>query len=183
MIVFLSGGCKNGKSSHAERIAKALSLTAPPLYYIATMEPHDDEDLARIARHRESRAGMGFETLELKRDVEQLLLKADSKGSFLLDSLTALLANEMFLNSGEINWDAGEKLRGGLEILMDRGINLVLVSDYIYGDGQRYDELSELYRKSLALIDRYCAARADIVLEALGGQIIAHKGGDLLEAI
>ena len=54
MSVFISGGCKNGKSFYAQRIAKAGGA---PLYYIATMIPHDEEDLARIRRHRDERAG------------------------------------------------------------------------------------------------------------------------------
>ena len=33
------------------------------------MIPHDHEDLARIRRHREERAGWGFETLECGRDI------------------------------------------------------------------------------------------------------------------
>lgn len=58
MTVFLSGGCKNGKSTLAEQIAVHLSRPGR-LYYLATMIPHDEEDRARIARHVESRAGLG----------------------------------------------------------------------------------------------------------------------------
>ena len=49
MIIYVSGGCKNGKSSLAEDWAKTLS-GGKPLYYIATMIPHDSEDNARIER-------------------------------------------------------------------------------------------------------------------------------------
>ena len=63
MTVFLSGGCKNGKSTLAEQIAVHLSRPGR-LYYLATMIPHDEEDRARIARHVESRAGLGFQTVE-----------------------------------------------------------------------------------------------------------------------
>lgn len=38
MSTFISGGCKNGKSYYAQRIVKAAGT---PLYYIATMIPHD----------------------------------------------------------------------------------------------------------------------------------------------
>ena len=43
MTVFLSGGCKNGKSTLAEQIAVHLSRPEH-LYYLATMIPHDEED-------------------------------------------------------------------------------------------------------------------------------------------
>lgn len=61
MNYFLSGGAKNGKSSLAQRIVCAQP---GPRYYLATMIPHDDEDLLRIRRHIDDRAGLGFATVE-----------------------------------------------------------------------------------------------------------------------
>ena len=56
MKVYISGGCKNGKSMLAQNLAKKLAGDAP-MYYIATMIPHDKEDNARIAKHIEDRDG------------------------------------------------------------------------------------------------------------------------------
>ena len=101
MKIFFSGGCKNGKSTLAERSIKALAGDGP-LFYIATMIPHDEEDRERIRRHVASRAGMGFETLEQGRNVLEITERADVRGAYLLDSVTALLSNEMFLPDGGI---------------------------------------------------------------------------------
>ena len=68
MTIFLSGGCKNGKSTLAQHAAKKLAGDGP-LYYIATMIPHDEEDEARIRRHVAERDGMGFITLEQGTDI------------------------------------------------------------------------------------------------------------------
>lgn len=54
--------------------------------------------------------------------------------------------------------------------------NIVFVSDFLYADAGRYDELTEAYRKGLADIDRALAARCDCVAELCGGNIIVHKG-------
>ena len=97
MSTYISGGCKNGKSFYAQRVAMTGGT---PLYYVATMIPRDGEDLARIRRHRDERAGWDFETLECGRDILSCLDSADPKGSFLLDSVTALLSNEMFSAEG-----------------------------------------------------------------------------------
>ena len=44
MNVFISGGCKNGKSHHAQNIAKTMADEKNlPLYYLATMIPKDEE--------------------------------------------------------------------------------------------------------------------------------------------
>ena len=88
MSTFISGGCKNGKSFYAQQIARAAGS---PLYYIATMIPHDDEDQARIRRHRDERAGWGFETVECGTHILAALEKTDPAGVFLLDSVTALV--------------------------------------------------------------------------------------------
>ena len=74
MNYFLSGGAKNGKSSLAQRIVCAQP---GPRYYLATMIPHDDEDLLRIQRHIDDRAGLGFTTVECGTDVLSALSRMD----------------------------------------------------------------------------------------------------------
>ena len=93
MNYFLSGGAKNGKSSLAQQIVCAQG---GPHYYLATMIPHDDEDRLRIRRHLENRAGLGFQTVECGTDILASLSQMDPDGAVLLDSVTALLSNEMF---------------------------------------------------------------------------------------
>lgn len=172
MSTFISGGCKNGKSFYAQRIAKA---SGTPLYYIATMIPHDGEDDARILRHQQERDGWGFETLECGVDILSCLDKADANGSFLLDSVTALLSNEMFAPDG-IHMDAHIKIADELEKFISLAPNTVLVSDYIYSDAMIYDELSEAYRRALAYVDKRLAKCCDNVIEVVNSQIILHKG-------
>ena len=119
MTVFLSGGCKNGKSTLAEQIAVYLSRPGQ-LYYLATMIPHDEEDRLRIARHVQSRAGLGFQTVECGLGLEKTLEKADPAGSYLLDSVTALLSNEMFRPDGSVDLSAPERVAGELTTLCRR---------------------------------------------------------------
>ena len=176
MKIFISGGCKNGKSYYAEHLAKAQSENL--LYYIATMKPADNEDNERIERHRRERDGYGWTTIEQHADIEVILDKCDHSGSFLLDSLTALLANEMFLPDGSVNEWASEKITKGLSFVINNIKNIVIVSDYIYSDAKLYDAFTEEYRKSLAEIDREAARLCDIVLEASFANIIVHKEGE-----
>jgi len=172
MKVFISGGCKNGKSYYA--LQKCGSM-GKPLYYIATMISSDNEDDERILRHKNEREGFGFTTIELARDVNNLPSNCDTNGSFLLDSITALLANEMFVN-GNIYYDVYEKIISDIQILLKKVSNIVIVSDYIYSDAYLYDEITEKYRRGLAFIDRAAAAACDAVIEVSFGEIIFHKG-------
>ena len=175
MKIFISGGCKNGKSTLAQRLAAHRDLR----YYIATMTACDAEDEERILRHRQERVGMGFVTIEQPNRIEDILTKCDVSGSFLLDSLTALLSNEMFAQQGECDKFACNRIARGLADVLDNIQNIVIVSDYIYSDAMQYDPLTELYRKSLACLDRAVAARCDVVLEVTFTQIIVHKGEEM----
>ena len=172
MSTFISGGCKNGKSTYAQRIAQA---GGQPLYYIATMIPRDAEDEARILRHRQEREGWGFETLECGVNILSCLKSADCGGSFLLDSVTALLSNEMFTGNG-MDEAAPARITLALTELVRRTPKIVLVSDYIYSDANLYDAWTEAYRRGLARIDRALAAACDNVLEVVHGQVVVHKG-------
>lgn len=177
MNVLISGGAKNGKSYYAQRLAKQMAEeSARPLYYIATMIPHDEEDEARIRRHIAERAGWGFETLECGRDLTALLntmpqagAQVDPQGTFLLDSVTALLGNEMFSELGEFDPDAAERVAADCEAFAKATGNTVFVSDYIYADAERYGEMTEAYRKGLAMIDQRLARVCDQVIEVSAG--------------
>lgn len=176
MIVFITGGAKNGKSSLAQRLAVELAKGGPH-YYIATMIPVDEEDRERIRRHVADREGLGFETVECGRDILSCLSNVDKSGSFLLDSATALLMNELFIPPDyQLNPTAGEKCADELVEFTKSVANIVVVSDYIYSDALQYDKVTEAYRRALAMIDRRLAAVSDVVLELTAGNVVVHKG-------
>ena len=165
MHIYISGGAKNGKSYYAQRQAQALAAgggadgaqLVRPLYYVATMLPTDDEDLARIARHLKEREGWGFTTIEQSHHMEEVPAKADPDGVFLLDS------------------DAPARVAEQLVRFLEDTKDAVLVSDYIYGGGARYDEWTQAYMEGLAYIDKTVAAVCDKVIEVAAGQIINYK--------
>ena len=180
MKIFISGGAKNGKSMFAQTCAKRLA-TDNHLWYLATMAPHDGEDAARIARHRHARAGWGFNTVEWGRDIVSHLPETDNQGTYLVDSVTALLTNEMFGGmDGNINFAAVDKTANGLIAFAEKAQNTVFVSDNIYCDAAFYDKWTEAFRKGLAEVDCRLAAKCDVAAEFCCGQIIYYKGADLL---
>lgn len=182
MNVFISGGCKNGKSYYAQHIAKEMAEELKvPLYYIATMIPRDEEDNVRIARHIDERAGWGFITIEQPAKILEVCQReeVDLGGVFLLDSVTAITENEMFPRvkseeTGEIlveiDESAGQRVKEDMVNFAKATGNTIFVSDGIYGDGGEYSESTEEYRQALAGIDIALAGACDRVIEISYGQ-------------
>ena len=181
MRVLIAGGCKNGKSYYAQELAK--SQQKEKLYYIATMQPCDEEDRERVKRHQLEREGWGFETIECPRDISKHLARAKKDASFLLDSTTALLSNEMFDRTGQMQVGVVEKIGKELVGLLEEIQDIVIVSDYIYSDAFLYDEGTTYYRKGLADLDRLLAQHCDVVLEVVYSSVIVHKGKELYDAV
>lgn len=200
MIVFISGGAKNGKTTIGQDLVLKLSadrkgivnasgaresvknadacVRHAPHYYVATMIPADDEDRDRIRRHIEDRDGMGFETVEVSHNILSCLETVDTEGTFLLDSVTALLLNELFRDPAgcEMDVQAACKCADDVVKFAQSVKNAVIISDYIYSDAARYDEVTETYRECLADIDRKLAGISDVVIEVSAGNLILHKG-------
>ena len=171
MNVFISGGCKNGKSMYAQRIAKRMSQEeGVPLYYLATMIPTDDEDRERITRHIGDREGWGFETIEQGIQIEKALDgEVDAGGA--RASMPGMM--DTILNLG-LNDEA-------VEGFAKKTGNTVFVSDYIYSDSRVFDHYTESYRKALALIDRTLAKTCDKVIEVAFGHIYEYDNEDIIK--
>ena len=52
----------------------------------------------------------------------------------------------------------------------------VMVSDYLFADPGPFGEYTEIYRKSLAAIDRHMAGICEAVVEISAGIAVYHKG-------
>ncbi|MCR5763323.1 MAG: bifunctional adenosylcobinamide kinase/adenosylcobinamide-phosphate guanylyltransferase [Treponema sp.] len=176
MNILITGGVKNGKSHLAQSLCCSLSLHGRR-FYVATMLPTDSEDLKRIERHVYDRKDLGFETVECAINIQNAVIPdmQDIQNCVLVDSLTALLANEMFLNGTYIE-DASDKVSKDLVSFMHSVKNAVFVSDGIYSDSIQYDDITDSYRAGLALCEKVLAAECDCVIEMFCGLPIVHKG-------
>lgn len=177
MIIFIVGGTKSSKSSFGEAFASKLSDKGK-LYYLATMNPYDCEDLKRINEHIENRKEYGFTTIEQKRDLHNILDKFNNEDTVLVDSVTSLATNEMFVGT-EFNEDISLKISDDIKSLTQKVKNIVIVSDYVFSDGIIYDSYTERFKRELGHINCNIAAMADIVVESSFGSLIIHKGEEL----
>ena len=183
MMILVTGGSASGKSEYAEESAIRLAGDAPK-YYIATMmqEPYN---MARIRKHRASREGKGFITIE--EDMELGRITVESHATYLIEDIPNLLANHMFTVSDsanntradEININPGDiiqRIITDISRLRDSSGNLVIVTGDISRDGMDYGESTLDYIEKLGYLNRKLAEMADIFVKTVVGIPICIKG-------
>ena len=168
MLSVIVGGAASGKSAYAENLV--LSLEGPRVY-VATMQPWDDECLARIGRHRARRASQGFRTLECYRNLASL--DVDPGSNVLLDCVGNLLANELYAPDVTDYAAAAERVANsivtGVRHVAAASANLTVVTNEVGMAGVRYEGQTLPYLMALALVNRTIAAKADFVCEVVAG--------------
>lgn len=171
MLILLTGGSACGKSTYGEELA----VQGPkPLYYIAAMQPYDEECLRKIARHRELRRDKGFETIERYTDVDTLNLPIID-GTALLECLCNLTANEMYIQP-DIPADPVEKVVAAVENLRRQTDTLIVITNDVGSDNETYSNETRQYIRALGEINARVAAMADRVYELVAGIPLCLKG-------
>lgn len=91
-LILVLGGVRSGKS----RLAEQLAAAGPPVTYLATAQPGDDEMARRIAQHRERRARLPvpWHTVEEPWDVAAVI-RRNGSGTVLLECLPLWLTNRL----------------------------------------------------------------------------------------
>lgn len=171
MLTLVVGGAGSGKSACAERLIERSD--AAKRVYLATMEPFSGEAAARIEKHRVMRANKGFVTVERFTDLAGVTVPPDS--AVLLEDLGNLCANELFSPRGAGDGAADAILRG-VEHLLAKCRDLVIVSNEVFTGGTDYAGDTERYLSVLAYLNRKLAALSDRVCEVSGGIATYYKG-------
>jgi adenosylcobinamide kinase / adenosylcobinamide-phosphate guanylyltransferase len=179
MIVLIVGGAKSGKSMLGQHIAKEIESINGKLYYVATMKPFDKEDLKRIENHLLERKDWGFETIEQDKNIENILKYIEKEDTLLIDSLTSLVTNEMFIDNNFV-LEVQEKILNEVKLISNKTSNVVIVTDYLFSDSIVYDKYTEAFRRELGKLNREIAEISDVVIECSFNNKIVYKGKDYI---
>ena len=172
MKYLIIGGSKSGKSEVSEKIS--LALNEDKVIYVATMKPYDKEDKERIKKHIQRRKGLKFETIEMERNLHNIVNNINKEDTVLIDSITSLLTNEMF-DGIDIIKNPSKNILSGLKQILFKAKNTLIVSDYIFNDAIQYDEVTKNFQKELAIINRKLAVICDNVIECSFGNVKYYK--------
>lgn len=164
-LTLVLGGARSGKSRFAENLARQHG---GPRTYVATAEAFDDEMRQRIAKHREQRAGDGWQTIEATLDPASALPR---EGLVLLDCVTVWLGNLM--HHGRDLRAEVSKLCAALEacpaevILVSNEVGLSIVPE---------NAMARRFRDEQGLANQALAAIADNVYFIAAGLPLKLKG-------
>lgn len=178
MLALVLGGAASGKSAYAEQLSMLMSQER---YYIATMQVYDEESERRVERHRAMRKNKGFATVERSLDLAGLKIP-HTGGVALLECASTLIGNELCL-SGGAGTLAAAAIMDGIDSLLQDGLDLVVVSNDVFGEGGNYSPEMQTYLEQLGRLNCAVAARADVVVEVVCGLPVCHKGKDLLKGL
>ena len=187
MVLLVTGGSASGKSEYAENRAFQLAEAEKrKLVYLATMMPFGEDAEKRIERHRQLRAGKGFETVERYTDIEDLCLGESSeaetfrkkvKGAVvMLECMSNLTANEMFSGSNSEAAAVKDRILKGIDALAEAAGHLVIVSINVFDEGmQQYDDWTQAYIRCLGELNQALTAKADEAVEVVYSIPVPYK--------
>lgn len=178
MMLLVIGGNGSGKSAYAEDVLLSITKNSQmKKYYLAAMQVLDKEGQEKVERHRRSRRGKGFFTIEQPVTIEKALEKMETgEPAVLLECISNLTANEMF--SEEVPKSAeqvAEKVEKGIAALKNNLAHLVVVSGNVFEDGNVYDPATMEYIRAMGKINQRLASMADRVVEIVVGIPVAVK--------
>jgi adenosylcobinamide kinase/adenosylcobinamide-phosphate guanylyltransferase len=179
-ITLITGGARSGKSSYALERAEAVSKKR---FFIATCPSLDEEMNCRVTRHKEERAGRGWETFEEERDIAQVVrerLPAEP-GVVLLDCITLWVNNILFTAEGEHRETTDSIIRVAAEAFIAEMVSsphrFFVVTNEVGLGIVPDNRLARLYRDLVGTANQTLGKAADeVVLVSCGIPLVIKKG-------
>ena len=167
-LTLVIGGAASGKSARAEALVRAEPGAR---VYIATAQAFDDEMRAKIAAHKDMRAGDGWRTIEAPFDVAGALDGIGVGDVVLLDCATFWLTNLLL---AERDWQTeAEALIASLRACT---APVVVVSNETGQGIVPENALARAFREAQGQLNQRLAAEAGLVLGVMAGLPLVLKG-------
>jgi adenosylcobinamide kinase/adenosylcobinamide-phosphate guanylyltransferase len=169
-LIYISGGCRSGKSAYAQRLAEECGAEK---LYLATCPPIDAEMDQRIAAHQRARAGRGWQTMEEPLDLAAVLRRVEPFDVLLIDCLT-LWVNNLLYRADQEGRDLSEEVvadecRKVLTACRAAGGTIIVVSNELGMGLVPGDALSRRYRDLIGRCNQHFATAADEAILMVSG--------------
>ncbi len=169
-IIFITGGCRSGKSRYALDYANHHFSKK---FYLATGEPLDEEMARRVENHKKVR-GPEWQTIEEPVEIVNRIEHHGDEGVILLDCMTLWLSNLL------IKWDDDQRVTDEVGKLTDAlqkiHSSFIIVSNEVGMGIVPADPLSRRFRDLSGIANQRLAQQADTVIFMVSGIPLFLKG-------
>ena len=172
-IIYVTGGCRSGKSRYALDYANRHFSRK---IYLATCEALDEEMAQRIERHKKTR-GPEWQTVEEPIEIADRIRQYQDRAEvILLDCITLWLSNLL------MKWDLDSKIMDEAQRMIDvigqTQTSLIIVSNEVGMGIVPADPLSRRFRDLSGMISQNIAEVADSVVFMVSGIPMFLKGAE-----
>jgi len=170
-MIFITGGCRSGKSRYAldyanQHFSKKL--------YLATCEPLDEEMAQRIEHHKKTR-GPEWQTVEEPIEiVEKIRQYGDKVEVILLDCITLWLSNLLIKWNDDLR--VMEEVNQLIDTIKQSQTFFIMVSNEVGMGIVPAEPLSRRFRDLSGMANQKIAEMADTVIFTVSGIPIFLKG-------
>lgn len=170
-IIFVIGGCRSGKSSHALQTAEKMPGNRK--IYIATCVPQDAEMKQRVAKHQQERS-QNWVTIEEPLYLAKTILQNSPHADVMLvDCLTLWVSNLLMETDDERQIE--EVIAELIAALEKASGSIVLVSNEIGTGIVPENKLARRYRDMIGLVNQAVAKSAGKVIWMVAGIPVVVK--------
>ena len=167
-ISMVIGGAASGKSDFAEQLVIGTGL---PRTYIATAQAFDAEMRTKIARHQQTRSGLGWQTVEEPVDLPAALSAQATGTAILLDCATLWLSN-LLLAEADISRASDQFF---VQLERQTGPVTIVTNELGYGIVPE-NNLARTFVDIQGRFNQRLARRAELVVQVTAGLPLALKG-------
>jgi len=177
--IFIVGGARSGKSDFALELAEKMLPSEK--YFLATCPVFDRTDLdmaVRVDKHKESRQGRGWQTVEEEVDLCQAVANLPEAAVVLIDCLTLWVNNLLHQKGlGSVNEDEIElHIEKLFELCSKRSGDVFLVSGEVGCGVIPENALARRFRDLVGRCNQTAGRSADTVFMVTCGIPVKIKG-------
>jgi len=170
--VFVTGGCRSGKSKYALQTAEKIGATRR--IYIATCVPQDDEMKQRVTQHQKQRSRT-WVTVEAPLDLPRSIAEnSPAADVMLIDCLTLWMSNLLMEARDEAVLK--NKIEQLVRALAQADCPVVVVSNEVGTGIVPENRLARQFRDIVGWLNQSVAARAHRVVWMVAGIPVTIKG-------
>lgn len=170
-IIFIFGGARSGKSTHAAELAKK---TGKRVAFIVTCLPMDREMKKRIELHKKKRPSH-WQTFEEPKKLSALLKKIDSKFNVvIIDCFTLFISN--LLSEGLNDNAIEDRINKILNVLKSAKYRSIIVANEVGLGIVPRNRLARRFRDLAGKINQLLTQKANSVFFMLSGLPLKVKG-------